>query len=163
MLPEIRTILYATDLEEHAPRVFGHAVALAQRFEARLVLLYAIEPIGATASGLVRSMVPEGQLEELHREGMRQVREDIEARLDRLRESEPGARGGSSLVSEIRVIEEHPATAILDQAKVLEADLIVMGTHGRTGVREFMLGSVAHKVMQRSRVPVFLVPLRGAA
>lgn len=54
-----------------------------------------------------------------------------------------------------------PATTILDTGQRTSADLIVMGTHGRTGVRHFLLGSVAEKLVRLSPVPVVTVPSIG--
>ncbi|MER3460845.1 MAG: hypothetical protein C4303_06950 [candidate division GAL15 bacterium] len=53
------------------------------------------------------------------------------------------------------------AHAILDAAERFGADLIVMGTHGRTGLQRVLLGSVAEAVLRRSRVPVMVVPARA--
>jgi len=53
-----------------------------------------------------------------------------------------------------------PAEAIIKEAKRVNADVIVMGSHGHSAFGEMLLGSVAHKVTQRSPVPVLLVPVR---
>ena len=160
MIPTIRTILYATDLEPHAPGVLGYAVALAQRHAAKIVLLHVVEPLGPTARSLVRNVLPQGQLEEMHAQGLERLHEEIRERLENFRtEQLQGADG--EVVSEVRVVEGPPAETIMEQAHDAGADLIVMGTHGRAGMGEFMLGSVAHKLMQQSKLPVFLVPLRA--
>lgn len=52
----------------------------------------------------------------------------------------------------------HPAEVVLGYAEAQEVDLIVMGTHGRRGVRRFLLGSVAEEVLRRADVPVLVVP-----
>ena len=160
MIPRIQSILYATDLEPHAPGVFSYAVALAQRHDAKIVLLHVIEPLGSTARSLVRNVVPEDQLEDIHTQGMEHIHQEIRARLEQFRTKElPSTE--IELVSEVRVVEGPPAATIMGQAGEIGADLIVMGTHGRAGMGEFMLGSVAHKLMQQSTIPVLLVPLRS--
>ena len=53
-----------------------------------------------------------------------------------------------------------PALAIVRTARKLSADMVVMGTHGRAGTEAFWEGSVAARVIARSRVPLLLVPLR---
>ncbi len=55
---------------------------------------------------------------------------------------------------ELAVVEGSPSTAILDLASQRHAGLIVMGTHGRTGINRWMLGSVAERVVRESRIPV---------
>ena len=59
---------------------------------------------------------------------------------------------------EIKVVEGHCASVILKEATANEADVIVMGTHGHTVLGEIVLGSVAHKVIHKSPIPIMLVP-----
>ncbi len=162
MLPEIKKILYATDLEEHARPVFRYAVSLAERYEATIVLLHVIEPLSPSAQSLVASVLPEGEVEALRTKGMARVRENIEERLRDFCKEELGMDPEDCrIVDDARVVEGRTAAVIIDQATRARADVIVMGTHGRTGMSEMLLGSVAHKVIHRSTTPVLLVPLRA--
>ncbi len=162
MLPTVKKILYATDLEPHGPKMFRYAVSLAHRYEAKIVLLHVLEPLGPTAQTLVRNVLPTEKAEELQREGLKKIRQEISDRLDRFCKEELGGDPkGRHLVAEVRIVDGHPAAAILKEAKAVKADMIVMGTHGRTGISELLLGSVAHKVVQQSALPVLLVPLRA--
>lgn len=61
----------------------------------------------------------------------------------------------------VEVVEAHPVEAIVDRARTLRADLIVMGTHGAGGFRHFVLGSVTEKVLRRAPCPVLTVPPRA--
>ena len=63
------------------------------------------------------------------------------------------------MVGEVQVVQGVPYQTILETAQRLDADIIVMGSHGRTVVGEMLLGSVAHKVTMKSKVPVLLVPI----
>jgi nucleotide-binding universal stress UspA family protein len=56
--------------------------------------------------------------------------------------------------------EGNPYEAILRVAKEWEADLIVLGTHGRTGLSHLLIGSVAEKVIRHSTIPIFIVPIK---
>lgn len=161
MIPEIRTILYATDLGDHAPSVFRCAVSLAQRYKAKIVLVHALEPLTSTGESLVRNVVPEETLQSIKREGVARVRQQIQRRLERFcqEELDQGAKQAREL-TEIRVLPGVPAHVILEQADEVGADVIVMGTHGYSGVARAFLGSVATKVLHHSRVPVYVVPLR---
>jgi nucleotide-binding universal stress UspA family protein len=58
---------------------------------------------------------------------------------------------------EAKVVEGQPATEIMKMAETSNADLIVMGRLGRTGISKFLMGSVAEKVIRHSRVPVLMV------
>ena len=71
---------------------------------------------------------------------------------------EQGAPEG--VIASIEVVEALPAMAILDEAKNRGADLIVMGSHGQTALSEMVMGSVAHKVIMKSNLPVLLVPIK---
>ena len=68
----------------------------------------------------------------------------------------------AGLTVEIQVVAGSPATAILDSAKEAAADLIVMATHGRSGLQRFWMGSVALKVVQSAPIPVLLVRAQEA-
>ena len=63
----------------------------------------------------------------------------------------------TELMPDFDVRAGHPARVIVEYAKEREADLIVMGTHGRTGLRRMLMGSVAEMVMRRARCPVLTV------
>lgn len=160
MLPELKRILYATDLAPHGPRVFRHAVALARRHAAQVVLLHVLEPLGPTAAALVRNVVASSTLRTIEAQGYAKTRAEIERRLEAFCNRELGDRSEArNVVSDIRIVVGNPARAILDEAKRIKADLVVMGMHGHSGIERAMLGSVANKVVQRSTTPVLLVPV----
>jgi len=160
MVPVIRTILYASDLGDSASRVFAYAIALARQHDARIVFLHALEPLGPTAQTLVRNMLPQEQLQRLQAGALAKVREEIAGRIDRFCRSELGVETAESRrVAEIRIVDGHPAEVIAEQAGALQADLVVLGTHGRGGLQRALLGSVARKVVSRADRPVLLVPI----
>jgi nucleotide-binding universal stress UspA family protein len=159
VLPQIKTILYATDLAPRAPVVFRHAVGVAKGVGARIVLLHALEPLGTTAASLVENVVPRDQLDAVRRQGLANVEKEIHSRLDAFCKQElgPGA-SERDVVAEIRILHGAPAQTILAEAARLPADLIVMGTHGHPALERFLVGSVASRVVQQSPIPVLLVP-----
>lgn len=162
MLPQINTILYATDLQDHAPKVFRYAVGIAERYTAEIVLLHAIEPLNSTAEALVDTALSEGSAASIRQDALKKLHETIQQRLNSFCEDELGMPlDECRVISEARVVEGFPAKAIIQQAQSVNADLIVMGTHGRAGASELLLGSVAHKVLHRSSIPVLLIPLRA--
>lgn len=65
----------------------------------------------------------------------------------------------ANLVSEIIVREGYPGEEILNTADSKECDLIVLGTHGKGWLKQTFLGSVASSVLQRTRKPVYIIPL----
>lgn len=159
MLPGVKTILYATDLAPHGPKIFRYALALARQHGARIVLLHAIEPLSQSATALVHTMVASDTLETAQAEGLAAVRDEIHKRLQRFCEQELAAgTTEAEVVSEIRIVQGAPAQVIPEVADEIGADLIVMGMRGHTRLEYVFLGSVANRVVSRSRIPVLLVP-----
>ncbi len=160
MLPVIKTILYSTDLGPYGPKVFRHAAGLAQQYGAKLVLLHALEPLSENSSSVINSFLPQGSasIESMRQQGMERLRAQLHQRLERFyQENLPAGHHGEW---EIRISEGSSAPVILAEAKAAGADLIVMGTHGHSTLGEIVLGSVAHKVIHRSTIPVLMVPIR---
>jgi nucleotide-binding universal stress UspA family protein len=140
-------ILCPVDLSELSLRPLAYAAAFARWYGARLSVLHVVptfEPIEVRSGGLVDpvQIVPAPPREAIEREMRRAIHAaDAET---------PGA----AVVAEAG----DPAATIVDQAVVLPADLIVMGTHGRGGFDRFVLGSVAEKVLRKAPCPVLTVP-----
>ena len=142
-----RTILVPLDRSATAQRGLKHAIALARDSGARLRLVHVVDETstigmmegGVDVAPVVRQLTRSGR--ELLERGRRLAR-NAGVRADAaIHESLGGAA----------------ADTILSEAKKSGADLIVMGTHGRRGLRHVVLGSVAERVVHRSRVPVLLV------
>lgn len=134
------TVLHPTDFSPSSVEAFNFASALARDCESRLIVVHAVEPVPATVgeAGLVPSELDE-------------MREDARRKLDELRPADPEVRMDT-------VVRDGPAPAvILDMADEVNADLIVMGTHGRTGLKRLLLGSVAEMVLRRAHCPVLTV------
>src|SRR5262249_12163359 len=79
------------------------------------------------------------------------IREEAKEQLDRL------AIPGGGVVADRRLAEGDPANVILHIARETHADLIVMGTHGRTGLSRLLMGSVAEQLVRRASSPVLTV------
>jgi nucleotide-binding universal stress UspA family protein len=138
----IRTLLHPTDFSDYSDNALQLACALARDHGARLVLLHV-----ATTSMVTYS---EGALP---LDADRIAAEERE-QLNKLRVPDPGLR------VERRFAEGDAALEILRVAKEIGADLIVMGTHGRTGLERLLMGSVAEQVVRDSPCPVLTVKAR---
>ena len=132
------TILVPTDFGEAADHAFDYALALAAKLGARIVLLNVLRPpaLGLMESGAV---VTDGTAHAMH--------SAAQAELDRLAD-----RSAGPVETMIRTGEPHPE--ILQVATESRAELIVMGTHGRRGIRRLLLGSVAEAVVRSATCPV---------
>jgi nucleotide-binding universal stress UspA family protein len=149
---EIRRILCPVDFSDFSRHAFDHAVAVASWYESTVVvfhvsapapfLMYAPGPIAIPATILT----PEG-------------RDCVLSSMRAFAEPQHGA-GGVPL--EFDVSEGNAATEILANAAATPTDLIVMGTHGRSGFERLLLGSVTEKVLRRAACPVLSVPPHAA-
>jgi len=138
MLP-IRTVLHATDFSDSARPAFELACALARDYRAALVVVHVVPPSRAFAPDGIAMPFPVEEPYEAH------------VRLARLQPADP------SVQTEHRVLEGDPAEQILRIAQDANADVIVMGTHGTSGLTRLLVGSVAESVMRQAPCPVLTV------
>ena len=131
------------DFSETSRAALEEASELAQRYQAELVLLHVFEPPVATADLMV---APPEMFEQTARE--------LERKLDLWR-SEVERRGAKAVRS--RVVTGAAATEVVRFAREGGYDLVVMGTHGRRGLRHLVLGSVAERVVREAPCAVLVV------
>jgi nucleotide-binding universal stress UspA family protein len=155
----LKNILFATDLGPHGPEIFKHAAGLAQQFGAKIYLIHVAEPLSEYAQSLVDTYVPDHVLESLRKEGYEKALSEMHRRLEAFCKDKLLA-GTEQLIADMRVAEGFPAQVILEEAKRIGADIIVLGSHGQSALSEMLLGSVAHRVIMKSTLPVLLVPIK---
>lgn len=146
---EFKNILLTTDLSSNAGVARPYAIDLAKRYGGTLHLLHVFEDAGYYLEAGGVDSVPFGPVEWIERTQAERRKELIERAA--LIEKEGGVR----TIPELRI--GHAVTEILAHAKENKADLIVMATHGHTGVAHFVFGSVAEKVVRMSTCPVMTV------
>lgn len=145
---DYKTILAPTDFSSCSRHAMEHAVGLAQKYGAEVALLHVYElPTGL----LPTTMVPgaAGTLLPLRDYLVAESRRQL------LPQAESLQRAGIPVHPQ--VAEGRAADAILRAADELKADLIVMGTHGRTGLGRMLIGSVTEQVLRRAACPVYVV------
>jgi len=149
----IQTIVVPHDFSEHADIALGMAAELAVELDADLHLLHVLQP---RSYGYGSELYVGGPLH-YGLSDQRDLRRASEFQLRALSETIPRFVRPISchVVEGARVAE-----AIDLEAVVLGADLIVMGTHGRTGLAHLLLGSVAEATLRRAPCPVLTVPMR---
>jgi universal stress protein A len=152
MKPEIRRILVPLDFSPPSDQALQYAAALAEEFAASVVLLHVVE------ERLVTGPLPA----EVYLGELPKVREDLvkEAQTRLMKCLETLNAQGITATGEVLV--GGPSQVILDQAVNKGVDLIVMGTHGRTGLTHLLIGSVAERVIRHAPCPVFVVRERKA-
>ena len=144
MSVQVHHILVPTDFSPHAEPALEHAIALAREFGARIHLLFAYHlAIDATIPGQTVALQ---QIRDA-------VRRASAGRLDDERKRVESAGVGC----DARLVAEPPVPAIIEFAREIPADLIVMGTRGLGGLKHVLLGSVAERTVREAPCPVMTV------
>lgn len=143
-----KILLVPTDFSDRAERALDLAISLATRLGTEIELLHIqSESMTVLPPPLdVASFAPFNAQETLH------IGDELDRRVARVRAAQVTCRS-LNLVGNV-------ADQIVARAQEIDAELVVMGTHGRTGLRHAVLGSVAERVVNRSAVPVLVVPTR---
>jgi len=159
MLPEMKKVLYATDLSRNSAFAFRYAMKFAEEQNADIIILHVLEGIPPNTRALLSLYLAESGFKDVLNEKL-DVTETIKNRLNTFCDREyRGTPTCTSRVTHIEVSEGYPAEQILSKVDELNCDAIVMGTHGKGSLAHTFLGSVAQKVLRRVRKPVFIIPL----
>jgi nucleotide-binding universal stress UspA family protein len=142
-MPEIRRIICPVDFSEPSENALDFAVELASKFGADIHLVHAYQlPVYALPDGAMMAGP----------EFTTKVTTELGKALAALAQRKSGTKIQTHLVEGI------PYREVVRMTDELRGDLIVMGTHGRTGIRHLLLGSVAERVVRSAHVPVITVP-----
>lgn len=147
-----KTILYCTDFSPTADHAFEYALQMAQIHQAALILFHSVhQPLyPVLAEPFVMTQVVEQQEDRLRREAEDEIR----------RRYLPALPGNISW--EIVVRSGTPSQEILRTISEKGVDLVIMGARGRSPLELLMFGSVAHRVVKRSPVPVLTVSAKSS-
>lgn len=143
----IQNILVAVDFSDYSQAALSYATFLAESFGATLTLVHAVEPY----------VYPEDlsagfTLEEIDARWMQKQKDKLETLRQTVKEGIPAS---------VVVTMGCAWNRIIGAAKSWNADLIVIGTHGRTGLKHALMGSTAEKVVRHATCPVMVVHLPG--
>lgn len=143
----IREILVPLDGSELSEQALPFANGLAQKIGGRILLLRVVEELADADIFEIFEQSADGPSE------MADLFDEAQSYLDRIQKK----LSFSNITSKPQVVVAHPAQAILDAAAIDECDLIVMSTHGRSGIRRWVYGSIASKVLHGTECPLLLV------
>lgn len=146
-MAKVERILVAVDLGETTQGTSAVAMDLARAYDAEVVFLHVYD---TTSFEEMQREAPGLYLDQL----LDNLRMQVRSQLTQL--GEVPARFRVEVIPDGQVAE-----AILAAAERYNADLIVVGTHGRKGLQRMLLGSVAEAVLRRARVPVVVVPVQA--
>ena len=145
--PQIQNILVAVDFSDYSKAALDYATFLAEEFGATLTLVHAVEPY----------VYPEDlsagyTIDQIDAHWMEKDKEKLEAL---------GRTIKAGIPSSVVVTMGPAWNQIVEMAKTWKADMIVIGTHGRTGLKHVVLGSTAERVVRHAACPVLVVHLPG--
>ena len=142
---KIQNILVPVDFSESSEGALKYASALAQEFRARITLIYVIEPAPFISD--LRNVPTTLSDEEIEAKAHHELDLLVEEHIKSPIKAESLVRQGKSY------------SEIVKAAKQLKADLVVISTHGYTGLKHTLLGSTAERVVRHASCPVLVLPL----
>ena len=146
-----KKILFCTDFSEDAHWAFTYALHLSKTFNSKLLILHVTpEPIHPEQLSIY---LPEEKLKELRESQKKEIDHQLETHYIKKMK---GFKNYGVIVK-----EGEPFVEILKRAKKQSVELIVMGTHGRTGLDHILFGSTAEKVVRKSPSPVLTIRFPG--
>jgi universal stress protein A len=141
----IRSILVPIDFSVHSKNALKYAVPLAEKFGASLHLVYVVEPTIYPADLGFGQVVLPGVEDELREKGAGELQSLIEREIGKRVKATSAVRSGN------------PHQEILREAEDKAVDMIVVATHGHSGVEHMLFGSTADRIVRRSKVPVLTI------
>ena len=147
MTESINRILVPVDFSAHSEKAIRYATTLANRFGAQVTLLHVVEDPFVTGAWQAEAFVP--NMPELLNDLVKAADAQIAELKTRLL--------SQGTIAQAAVITGQPAREIVTHAEAGRFDLIVMGTHGRTGLPHAFLGSIAERVMRKAPCAVLTV------
>ena len=160
MLPEIRRILYATDLGPNSIYAFGYAAQLAKLTGAEIHLLHVVEALSHDAELTLQVYILDaGERQKILTGRIDRAKVLLQERQDKFwAELDKDDQKVRKQIKSVDVCEAYPAEQILNTARELDCDLIVMGGHEK-GLSHSFLGNIAKSVLRRARIPTLTVPI----
>ncbi|MGB3209253.1 MAG: universal stress protein [Desulforhopalus sp.] len=159
MMPDIKKILYATDLSESAAHAFRYAMFLAEKFDAQVTVLHVMGELSQEEKVVFAAYFDKDVQMDIAANKESDAISRMKERLTAFCEKEfSGQLEAYSNMITFKVCKGYPEEQILKKSDEYQVDIIVMGAHEK-GFTHTFLGSVAKRVLRRSRKPVFIIPL----
>ena len=149
MAIRLERILFPTDFSESSDHAFQYALSLARQFKARLDLVHVVEALAISQHASATILHVDEIIQNLEKEAKSRLTRFLDERVPKdIRTTGTTLRGA-------------PFLEIIRCAREKESDLVVMGTHGRTGLAHVLMGSTAEKVVRQCGCPVLTVKSPG--
>ena len=150
--PEIKRILFATDESANAHHAFSYAACFAKQFSAKVTMLHVVrefKDMVAFDFGIERSVAAKKWFT-VNNEYFQEIKE----KFDDLVKSQYN----EDAIDDVMVVKGNPVKQILQTSKDKNCDLIVMGSKGKGGLEDAMMGNTVTGVLRRSKIPVLVSP-----
>jgi len=148
---QIKTILFPTDFSHGARAAMDTALSLAGQYNAKLILLYVIQDINIAEWYIPSSISAMDLVADMQKGAEKEMEKWV-------------AEAAKAVTGvERMVVRGVPFVEIIRTAREKGADIIVIGTHGRTGIDHMLFGSTAEKVVRKAHCPVLTVRTEGKA
>lgn len=151
-------ILYAADLNDGSEEVLAYAITVANRLGGKLHVMVGLRDIREKSLIEIDTHVPQGLLDQYHESRINRVKRDMEEKIKAfyaVRKDAPARPIEAITVGE----GDDIGHLILERAKEIEADLIIMSSRGRRTFSNLLFGSVAQDVLRETAIPLLLVPV----
>ena len=160
MIPEIKKILYTTDLSENARYAFSYAVSLANRYGAGITIFHVLEDVSAYQDSLVINIIGDKRWNELRKNNEQVVLDTIKERLEKFCEEVSREVPACPFITDNIIVKiGNPVEKILGEVEASDCDMVVMGAHGHGVLANAMMGSTSRRVLRRCKKPVLVVRL----
>ena len=162
MIPDIKSILYATDLSESARHAFSYAASLANRYDAGITILHVLEDISPTAENLVLNIIGKEKWDELRGNNEKEVLDTLKSRLTQFCDDVQAELPSCPFITDkVKVKIGRPVEEILHEIEENNYDMVIMGAHGHGALADAVMGSVSRRVVRRCKKPVLVIRLPG--
>ena len=162
MIPDIKSILYTTDLSESARHAFSYAASLANRYDAGITILHVLEDISPTADNLVLNIIGKEKWDELRGNNEKEVLDTLKSRLTQFCDDVQAELPSCPFITDkVKVKIGRPVEEILHEIEENNYDMVIMGAHGHGALADAVMGSVSRRVVRRCKKPVLVIRLPG--
>jgi universal stress protein A len=147
----INSILVPIDFSDYSLKALDYAIDFSERFNAKLILVFVIEPMIYPTDFTFGEIVPSGFEPKLEENAVNELKKLAEDKI------------GDKINFETTIRTGRPFLEIISAARELDVDLIIIATHGTTGVEHLLFGSTAEKVVKKAPCPVLTLrePIKG--
>jgi len=160
MIPEIKKILYTTDLSKNARHAFSYAASIANRYDAGVTILHVLEDISPTTESLVTNIIGEEEWGRLRTRNEKEVLDKLQSRLTKFCDGVQAELPACPFITDNIIVKiGNPVDEILEEAENKGYDMVVMGAHGHSVLANALMGSTSRRVIRRCKTPVLVVRL----